>query len=123
MKLVLMSVHAVFQGLEAYENEIRAKKPEKREVQKFAILLFRVLEFPTDLQFGWRQFNWFQLMHKTGGSVYAQVVAARCKKKGIQVSRSEKKSHIEKPKFDCLVFWDAVAALQLFQGYFRTLQQ
>jgi len=43
-------------------------------------------------------------LHRTNGFVYAQVVGARCKKKGIQVSKSEKKSHNEKPKFDSLVF-------------------
>jgi len=58
---------------------------------KYAILHFRVLELLTDLQFDLRRFQWFQRLHRTNGFVYAQVVGATCKKKEIQVSKSEKK--------------------------------
>ena len=83
MKLVLVSGHANFYGLGTYENEIRDKQTRKKKrFQKNRILLFRVLELLTDLQFGLRQFHWFQLMQKTGGWVYAQAVGHRFKKNG-----------------------------------------
>ena len=77
MKLVLVSGHANFHGLGTYENEIRDKKQEKKEVPKNQILLFRVLELLTDLQFSLRQIHGFQLMQWTSRWVYAQMVGAR----------------------------------------------
>ena len=71
-----------FRSLGQMETKLGPKNQKKEEVQKKTILLFRVLELLTDLQFASRYFHWFQLMQKTSDCVYAQVVGARCKKKG-----------------------------------------
>ena len=71
-----------FRSLGQMETKLGPKNQKKEEVQKKTILLFRVLELLTDLQFASRYFHWFQLMQKTSECVYAQVVGARCKKKG-----------------------------------------
>ena len=57
-------------------------KNEKKRFKKTQVCFFRVLELPTDLQFASRYFHWFQLLQRTNDCVYAQVVGARCKKKG-----------------------------------------
>ena len=70
-----------FRSLGQMETKLGPKNQKKRGSKK-TILLFRVLELLTDLQFASRYFHWFQLMQKTSDCVYAQVVGARCKKKG-----------------------------------------
>ena len=81
-----------FRSLGHKRTKLGPKNQKKKEVQKNPILLFRVLEILTDLQFASRPFHWFQLMQKTSGCVYAQVVGARCKKKHLGV-KNWKKNH------------------------------
>ena len=71
-----------FRSLGQMETKLGPKNQKKKEVQKNPILFFRVLELVTDLQFASSYFHWFQLMQRTSDCVYAQVVGARCKKKG-----------------------------------------
>ena len=70
----------VFGSLGLMRTKLGPKKPENKKVQKNPVSFFRVLDLLTKLQFSSRHYHWFQLMHRTNGCVYAQVVGARCKK-------------------------------------------
>ena len=71
-----------FRSLGQMETKLGPKNQKKKRFKKIQFCFFRVLELVTDLQFASRYFHWFQLMQRTSDCVYAQVVGARCKKKG-----------------------------------------
>ncbi len=62
MKLVIVSVLAVFKSLGQNRTKLGPKKTEKKSFKKNPFLLFRVLELLIDLHFGSRKFQLFQLM-------------------------------------------------------------
>ena len=71
----------IFRSLGQLETKLGPKNQKKRG-SKNPILISRVLELLTDLKFPSRYFHWFQLMQRTSGCAYAQVVGPRCNKRG-----------------------------------------